>query len=79
MNRPEGGPGSALPRLPTLADRINWIMETQGASGRSLARAAGLRSETHIGQILKGADPRLSTVRAIARAAGVPVAWLVGD
>lgn len=63
----------------TFAARVQSILETRGWTRRQLARVAGLRSESHIGHLLRGDDPRLSTVVAIAHAADVTVGWLAAD
>lgn len=63
-------------QMPTFADRIREILAENQWPARELGRRAGL-AETHISAMLKpDYDPRLSTLAAVADAAGVTLQWL---
>lgn len=64
------------PARVSFAVRLQSLLDSKGWSARQLARIAGLASESHVGHLLKGKDPRLTTVIAIAHAADVTVGWL---
>ncbi len=63
-----------------IAEQIRVWREQRGLSQRALARAAGvspvLATKIESGAI---ADPRLSTLRKLAKALGVTVAELIGE
>jgi len=59
-----------------LADRIRWILKTRGWKQRELSRRAKLKSQSHVGLILKSGSAKIEALNAIAEAAGVPFVWL---
>lgn len=59
-----------------LGERVRRIRTEQGISREKLAAKAGIVSQTVL-RMENGDDPRLSTVRAVADALGVPVGELV--
>ena len=65
--------------MKTLAERINWILETKGLSARALAIAANV-SPNYIGLLRKGERGGRGlngeTARRIAAAGGVDLGWL---
>lgn len=69
----------------TLAERIQWILDTRGWSQSELARRAGLAARSHIERIMKTADreqakgPTAAVLAKIARAADVELLWLTTD
>lgn len=64
-----------------IGKRLAEVVKDLKVSRRALARRAGLKSETHVTLIISGRlVPTLPTLRALARAGGVRVAWLAfGD
>jgi transcriptional regulator with XRE-family HTH domain len=67
-------------RFPPLARRVRQLREAAGLSQQALATAAGLSISvvTHLEQGKK-ADPRISTVAALAGALGVTVDRLLAE
>jgi len=67
-------------QIPSLAARVKRLREAAGLSQQALAMAAGL-SISVVTQLEQGAkaDPRISTVAALARALGVKVDDLIND
>ena len=59
-----------------VADRIRWILKTRGWAQRELSRRAKLKSQSHVGLILRNDAAKVESLVAIARAANVPFAWL---
>lgn len=69
-----------------LVSGLRWILanthDPDGArwTQRSFARAAGMSSESHVGQILRGTiaaeSVQIDTLQKIAAAGGVSVSWL---
>jgi transcriptional regulator with XRE-family HTH domain len=66
--------------IPSLAGRVKQLREAAGLSQQALAQAAGL-SISVVTQLEQGvkADPRISTVAALARALGVSVDSLISQ
>lgn len=72
-----------LPFLPNLADRLDYAVAVSGMSARSLCLAAGL-SHGYIGATktrLKNGPVSIGSdeARALAKAAGLPMAWLTNN
>lgn len=64
--------------MTTLPERLQWILDQRGWSQRELARRAGLKSETHVGLLMKEKTrPNAETMLRIAAAAKVRLEWLV--
>ena len=65
---------------PALSDRLKQLRVDAGLSQQALATAAGL-SISLVAALEQGAkaDPRLSTLRALAKALGVHVGELIGE
>lgn len=61
----------------TLKERLDAVRKEKGWSQRELARQAGLKSETHVGNFMRGSQPRGDNAKKIARALGVNLDWLV--
>ena len=59
-----------------LRERIQWILTKNEWTQRELSRRAGLKSQSHVGLILKSGSAKVEALSAIADAAGVPFAWL---
>ncbi len=58
---------------------LRQIRETQGLSQRALAKAAGI-TQAALFRLESGeTDPRLSTLRALAKGLGVTVAEIIGE
>jgi len=80
MNPLSQGHGEAVSLAKRLQSVLDELAEREGKkiSQRELARRAGLKSEAHIGLILKGTVTRPSAdiLAPIARAGGVELAWL---
>lgn len=67
-----------LRTVETLASRVSWLLQQTGMSARALSLKAGL-SPNHVGMLARGAvatRPSHETLSAVARAAGVSLAWL---
>lgn len=71
------------PPIATLAGRLKWVLDNRPFAGaRELAEAAGV-NRGYLRLLLAGErgaklGPRAETARALAKAAGVPLAWLAG-
>lgn len=80
ISRQQGAPVTAS----TLAERLQSVLDDLSAkegrpvSARELARRAGLKSEVHVGLMLRGkvTRPRVDILRQIAVASGVELDWL---
>ncbi len=58
---------------------LRRIRETQGVSQRALSKAAGI-TQAALFRLESGAtDPRLSTLRALAKVLNVTVAEIIGE
>jgi transcriptional regulator with XRE-family HTH domain len=75
-----GGAGMAEQKMPVLARQVKALREAAGLSQQALATAAGL-SISVVAQIEQGkkADPKLSTVLALAGALRVSLDALVSE
>jgi transcriptional regulator with XRE-family HTH domain len=60
----------------TLAERIKWCARVKVRSGNELAKAAGMPRRTLESYMSGKAEPKVSALVAIAKAAGVSIAWL---
>lgn len=71
---------SSVEWVDPIAERVKWLVDHRAdGNARSLARKAGLPSETHVGLIVeRGAARTAGTVLAkIAEAGGVRLDWLI--
>lgn len=59
--------------------RLRAMRERKGVSLRALKKASGVAVATLARIEAEGYDPRLSTLRRIAKALGVTVAELIGE
>ena len=59
--------------------RLRFIRERKGVSLRALKKVSGVAVATLARIEAGGYDPRLSTLRRIAKALGVTVAELIGE
>ena len=74
----------SIDRVKTLAERVDWILKNRRRpdgrkwSARGLSDAAGL-SPAHVGMMQRGDAKAVKgdTLRGVAEAAGVSLAWLV--
>jgi transcriptional regulator with XRE-family HTH domain len=66
--------------IPAISRRVKELREAKAISQQALANAAGL-STSVISQLEQGskADPRLSTLQALAKALRVDVCELIGE
>ncbi len=72
--------GVPVTELPVLADQLKRLCEGAGQTRGGLAAATGLNvSMVARLEQRQQVDPRLSTLRALARALGVTVSDLPGD
>lgn len=66
--------------MKTLAERVQWILESRGMSDRALARASGV-SHNYIGMLRKGGRGNRGLshqmARKLAAATGVDPRWLM--
>jgi hypothetical protein len=70
------------PRVPSVADRIQWVIDHLNISARELSRRAGLQ-ETQVGVVIAryrrnpNAEVTVPVLNAIAKGGGVSAAWLI--
>jgi phage repressor protein C with HTH and peptisase S24 domain len=60
----------------TLAERIRWCARVKMKSGNELAKESALPRRTLESYMAGKAEPKVSALVAIAKAAGVSIAWL---